>query len=245
MLHVIYFDSLRPAASTHYPTIITNLTTCLRLLITLVSFSVDYDQYLRSRTPTKQQQARPPSHALVKFTRWSVIHDILMLPDHGNDTNPEQIVYEICRLMMLAYTLFVLAPITSRSEPSVKLANKFRHILTVDRNDGSKDAIRFRHPDLFLSAAIWGGMCAQRGANTSSELVETFIDFLDSGTVKVEKHAWPIAAGIMKSYIWLEADCDEAGRKFWMTACSRSLKVKLMQPCQEKEGIGQSRNNNA
>ena len=190
--------------------------------------SADLDQYLRSRDPKKQRQSKAPDIVLIKFTRMCVLHDILMLPDYESecDVEPERITCELCRLILLAYSLIVLAPVTTKSSLPQKIAGKLQRALGLVVDDVDRNDIRLKHPDLFLSAVIWGGMCAQSTAVASQdhELLGTFVDFLQFAAVKVEIHAWPLVSGIMKSYLWLEIDCEEPGQKFWAYASDLEAK---------------------
>ena len=190
------------------------------------TFSADFDQLIRCyNLPKEEQRFGTPNIALVKFTRWCILHDILMLPAAGDNhaLEPEHTVSEMCRSILLAYGLFAVVPMPSDSKLSTIIADKIERIL----HTAIELAIPAKHPDLFLCAIGWAFMCAHKsvGNRKLGKLLRTLVGFLEcQDLVMLEEKEWPTVADFMKSFLWLESYCDEPGRKFWLCACGIAQK---------------------
>ena len=181
--------------------------------------SADLDQYLRMR----DRKRGAPDIVLIRFTRFCVVCDLLNLPDWEVDRKADtrSVMFELCRLIVMAYSSIVLLPAQPSSGLYERIANRLQHALTLAVDAGSSNGVCHMHPDLFLAATIWGGICAQRmpSSSQSEQLLQYFSNSLGSAAVKIAPHAWSIVAGIMKTYLWLDVDCDEPGQQFWTYAC--------------------------
>jgi hypothetical protein len=189
-------------------------------------FSADFDQLIRCyNLPTEQQRLGTPNVALVKFTRWCVLHDILMLPASGANhvLEPEHTFSEMCRLILLAYAVFAIVPMLPENKIHDRLADKIERIL----HGAVELAIPARHPELFLCVVGWGFMCAHKacGHRKLGKLLQSFVGFLEyQDVVKLESNEWPAVADVMKSFLWLDSYCEEPGQKFWACACGIAQK---------------------
>ncbi len=185
------------------------------------TFSADFDQLLRCfNLPKEEQRFGSPNVALVKFTRWCILHDILMLPAAGTNhaIEPEHTISEMCRLILLAYALFAIVPMPSESKLSGIMADKIERIL----HNAIELGIAAKHPDLFFCAIGWAFMCAHKsiGHRKLGKLLRTLVGFLEyQDLVLLEAKEWLTVVDIMKSFLWLETYCEEPGRKFWTCAC--------------------------
>ena len=191
-------------------------------------FSADFDQLTRCCNFSKEEQQRigVPNMAIVKFTRWCVLHDILRIPplsvDDGDvpesEPDPDDIVAEICRLLLLAYGVFAIVPMPSEDQIHSKLATKLERILHIALRVG----IPASDPELFLCAVGWAFMCAHKAVQRPKlgRLLKTLMRFLEcQELVRLEVWEWAKVEGVMKSFLWLENYCEEPGRKFWACAC--------------------------
>ena len=189
-------------------------------------FSADFDQLIRCyNLPKEEQRLGTPNIALVKFTRWCVLHDILMLPTSGTNhvLEPEYTISEMCRLILLAYALFAVVPMPAENEIHSLLAGKLERVL----HDAVELEIPAKHPDLFLCSIGWAFMCAHQAVDHRKlgKLLRTLVGFLEyQDLVMLEVKQWPTVADIMKSFLWLESYCEESGRKFWACACGIAQK---------------------
>lgn len=182
-------------------------------------FSADFDQLLRSYNgPEKNNEEETPNMALVKFTRWCVLHDILRIPQYDHEFELEHTVFEMCRDILLAYALFVIVPMPPEKGLHGKIAKRLESIILSAVELG----IHTKHPDLFLCAIGWGFMCAHKAANSRKlgTLLRSFVKLLQLQTlIELKPDMWPMVAVLMKSFLWMGVYCDEPGRKFWACAC--------------------------
>ncbi|OCT51412.1 hypothetical protein CLCR_08358 [Cladophialophora carrionii] len=184
-------------------------------------FSADFDQLIRCYSlPKEHRRQGTPNIALVKFTRWCVLHDILMLQasESYHVLEPEHTVSEICRLILLAYAVFAIVPMLPETKIHERLAERIERIL----HDAVELAIPARHPELFLCAVGWGVMCAHKavGLRKLGKLLRSFVAFLEyQDMVKLQSDEWPAVVDVMKSFLWLDSYCEEPGQKFWACAC--------------------------
>jgi hypothetical protein len=189
-------------------------------------FTVDFDQLIRCyHLPKEQQHLGTPNIALVKFTRWCVLHDILRLPAPDPDTlqEPEQIVAEMCRLILLAYALFAIVPMSPEHKIHTKLTDKFDRIL----RSAVELGIPAKHSDLFLCAVGWAFMCAHKaiGRRKLGKLLRMLVGFLEyQDLVRLDNSQWPTVEDVMNSFLWLDSYCEEPGRKYWACACGIAQK---------------------
>ncbi|EXJ58433.1 hypothetical protein A1O7_05858 [Cladophialophora yegresii CBS 114405] len=193
-------------------------------------FSADFDQLIRCYSLPKEQrcQGKMPNIALVKFTRWCVLHDILTLPAPASEADhvlelEEHTISEICRLILLAYAVFAIVPMLPESKIHERLADKIERVL----HDAVELAIPARHPELFLCVVGWGFMCAHKAVRSGKlgKLLRSFVAFLEyQDVVKLQADEWPAVADVMKSFLWLDAYCEEPGQKFWACACGLAQK---------------------
>jgi len=188
-------------------------------------FSADFDQLIRCyNLPKEQQRLGTPNIALVKFTRWCVLHDMLMLSAGVNDVlELEHTIFEICRHILLAYAVFAIVPMPPESKLQERLAERIERIL----HAAVGLAIPAKHPELFLCAVGWGFMCAHKavGHRKLGKLLRTLVGFLEyQDVVKLELTSWPVVADVMTSFLWMESYCDEPGRKFWACVCGIAQK---------------------
>ncbi|KAJ9609466.1 hypothetical protein H2200_005793 [Cladophialophora chaetospira] len=189
-------------------------------------FSADFDQLIRCyHLPKEEQRFGTPNIALVKFTRWCVLHDILMLPVAGTNhvLEPEHTISELCRLILLSYALFAVVPMPAEN----KLHNRLAEQLERSLHDAVELEVPGRHSDLFLCAIGWAFMCAHKavGYRKLGRLLRTLVGFLEQqDLVLLDVKQWPTVADIMKSFLWLDSYCEEPGRKFWACACGIAQK---------------------
>ncbi|EXJ53924.1 hypothetical protein A1O7_09260 [Cladophialophora yegresii CBS 114405] len=186
-------------------------------------FSADFDQLLRCYDlPKEQQPLHTPKIALVRYMRWCVLHDILMLPEHliDDESLPEQVVHEICRHILFAYAVFVVVPMPLKTKLHAKIAEQLARILT----RAIKVGVPSQHQGLFHCAVAWGWMCAEKavGYRKREKLLGSFATLLEFTRVPRKPDSWPIVEEIMRSFLWMEAYCDEPGRKFWANACGQA-----------------------
>ncbi|EXJ72114.1 uncharacterized protein A1O5_04618 [Cladophialophora psammophila CBS 110553] len=187
-------------------------------------FSADFDQLLRCYDlPEEQRPLHTPNMALVRYMRWCVLHDILMLPEHSNTDGeilPEHVLYQICRHVLFAYAVFVVVPMPPRTKLHAKIAERLRRLLV----SAVKVGLPRQQPDLFFCAVAWGWMCTEKavGYRKLEKLSGSFTTLLEFTEVRRKPDSWPIVEEIMKSFLWMEAYCEEPGRKFWAGACGQA-----------------------
>ena len=210
----------RDLASNDY----TNLNQILEVVNHASIFSADFDQLMRTYNISKKARTDQMLNvSLVRFTRWCVLHDMLMLPsvDIDTDSRPEQVVYEVCRNILLAYALFVFVPLPTKCGVHMRIANSLNQLLSV----AVEIELHVKHPDLFLCAVSWAWMCAHNnnGSRKLDQLLQNFLGYVEWTDLKVVMHEWPVIADTMKSFLWLQTCCNEAGLKYWACACGMKL----------------------
>ncbi|KAJ9604789.1 hypothetical protein H2200_010904 [Cladophialophora chaetospira] len=183
-------------------------------------FSADFDQLLSTHDlPKDQRPLQTPNMALVRYMRWCVLHDILMLRDYSTDDNipTEQVLHEICRLILCAYAVFVVVPMPPRSKLHAKIAERLSSILI----RAVKLGVPGKQPDLFLCAVAWGWMCTEKavGYRKLEKLLGSYTTLLEFTVVRRKPESWSTVENILKSFLWMDTYCEEPGRKFWAGAC--------------------------
>jgi hypothetical protein len=207
-----------------YPDSLTHILECAT---TASVFSADFDQIIRCYSlPKEEKQRISPNIALVKFTRWCVLHDVLSLPAPAKDhelVQTEEIVAELCRLILLAYALFAVVPMPPESKLHGRITAKLNRLL----HKAVQTPIPSTHGDLFLCAIGWAFMCAHKaiGHRSLGKLLTGYVDLLEyQEVVKLDNSEWQAVTDVMKSFLWLDSYCDGPGQKFWACACGIAQK---------------------
>jgi hypothetical protein len=183
-------------------------------------FAADFDQLCRCfNLPKKRQTLEAPNTALVKFTRWCVLSDLLNLPDRADqpDLSAEEVVYEMCRAILFSFAVFVMVPMPLKSKVHERIANTINDIL----NRAVATLIHIQHPEVFLTTLAWGFMCAHKATSHPDlgGLLRNLLGHLEMTTMELHVDRWDEVSDIMRGFLWLDSFCDESGRKFWACAC--------------------------
>jgi hypothetical protein len=188
------------------------LNTLLQHIRTLV---VDFDQYQRG-------SAGPGFDLrLLYWTRLMLLHDVLLLPEMTASENPNDLIYELCRLGLTAFMQLVLVPIVASSRLPEKILKQLLPILRKCHAPLHGRILDREHPSLFLWCAALAGMLAMehyQSLNDSTLLDEVSVLF-ENVPLKTEKSSWPLAADILRTFIWLDSECDAPGQRYWNYAC--------------------------
>jgi hypothetical protein len=148
----------------------------------------------------------PTLHQVV-LARTAVIHDLLCLPEFSPTIpNPEDCLYELCRLGALAYVLLFLYPLPRQNGPHETIAQR---LLTALDFASSFNLWR-REPKLVLWAAFMGGIMAR-----GTPMRIWYVDRLNSPKIKHTLVEWTAVTNTLSNYLWLENECDREGGMFW------------------------------
>jgi hypothetical protein len=196
-----------PKSSMHFK----RLTAFLKNVRKLV---VDFEQHQRGEAPTLDLRK-------LYWTRMMLMHDLLLLPDLEMSDNPLDLLYELCRNCMLAFMQLVLCPVAARVKLPEKILKQLVPVLhrsTVAIHGRTLDR---EHPSLFLWAVLLGGMLAMEHYQTQNDsaLLDEVSALIDRLPIKAEKSSWPMALRVAQTFLWLESDCEPAGRRYWNYAC--------------------------
>jgi hypothetical protein len=77
------------------------------------------------------------------------------------------------------------------------------------------------HPSLFLWGATLAGMLAMENYQSTNDsiLLDEVSGLFENVPIKTEKSSWPLAADILRTFIWLDSECDAPGQRYWNYAC--------------------------
>lgn len=167
--------------------------------------TIGYDNYLHQVTPH-------PSLERILWARNSLQHDLISLPDRSQEgLKHDSCLYELCRLGTMAYTLLVLFPVPRIAGMHPRLAKRL--ISTMD--DCMMLGMWDEYPGLLLWTTILGGMVAE----ATPSLRRLYVSLSKWTSIKHTPGAWTLVREICGGFLWLEEDCDEAGRALWNDIC--------------------------
>ncbi|KPI35219.1 uncharacterized protein AB675_10136 [Cyphellophora attinorum] len=193
------------------------LTALLKKTRTLL---VDFDQYQRDvqQKPAKETKV---DIRLLYWTRLMLLHDLLLLPDLSLSDNPLELMYELCRNGLLAFEQLVLVPVAASNRLPEKLLTNLLPLLQRCVTSIHGRTLDREHPSLFLWAVMMAGMLAMEHyvAFGNSTLLDKVSAFFDRVSIKPEKNAWSMAAAMLRSFLWLDSECDTPGQRYWNYAC--------------------------
>lgn len=191
--------------------------------------TVDCDQSVRMRSQQKRSSGQTPDIVLLSYTRWLIIHDLLSIreTDLTAPLTAYDTIREALRLSLHAYSLFVLMPVPSENTklPQI-LAQK---LLSVLRAFALHDLHR-QYSELFLCLIVWAGMCGLSISETSLRedcLLQT-LPYLCNASVRIRDHVWPVVSATMRTFLWLDADCEAPGKACWRYFCQAELDAESM-----------------
>lgn len=187
------------------------LTNLLQKIRTLL---VDFDQHQRDVAPDLDLR-------LLYWTRLMLLHDLLLLPDLETSDNPMDLIYEVVRNCLLAFNQLVLTPVVASNRMPEKILAQLLPVLRRCITSIHGRTLDREHPSLFLWAVMLSGMLAMEHYQSwaDSGLLDEVSIFFERVPFKAEKSSWPMAAGVLKNFLWLESECDGPGSRYWNYAC--------------------------
>jgi hypothetical protein len=171
--------------------------------------TIGYDNWTRQCSPC-------PSLERILWARNSVQHDLLCLPDKSSQvSNSPTCIYEVCRLGTMAYMLLVLFPVPRIAHMHPRLGRRLMTAINSSDLLGLWD----HYASLLLWATILGGIVSEN----HTRLRQQYLAMSAHAQMKQTLRTWPLVKEICARHLWLDLECDEAGKAFWLEASFNEL----------------------
>lgn len=180
------------------------------MIRTVRDIAIGYDQ-------NRQGILNAPNVAQIVRARSSILHDLLSSPEYSIFPDArKRHLHDLCRLSLLSFMLLVLFPL-----PRIAgLHNRLAHEMTIAIESCTSTDLWAEHPALLLWAVVLGGILAQDTPQRA-----WFIEKMSNSAIKHSVSAWPMVKDILRSFLWLSSECDEAGLEFWIDVCKTNAHV--------------------
>lgn len=180
----------------------------------------------------RTEQGWRPDLRLIFLTRLLLMHDFLSLDSVETDGTGLPMTFEMSRHACFAFMQLVLYPIAHNNDmpnrllkvilPLLRLARaRLREARRAPLGRENRDMDGGVNSGLFSWMWMLAGMLALEHLQTkeSSDWMDKVAPFVADMPVKAEKASWPLVKATMRTFLWLDSECDPQGQQWWNFAC--------------------------
>ncbi|RAL04298.1 uncharacterized protein BO80DRAFT_484653 [Aspergillus ibericus CBS 121593] len=169
-----------------------------------------------------------PDYSLIADQRNLTHHTLLSLPaasqlDGFAAYQPQEIIYEACRIAALVFGVGVVFPLPAQSTPLAQLAKLIQNVLQI-----SDLASTWNHPQARI-ALFWVLMMGGIAADDQPER-SWFVHVLSQAAASHGIGSWSDARKLLGLMVWYDRACDRAGSDLWTEVKQSLIKMEELSP---------------